>query len=58
MGWSARAVAESSLWHFSRAFEGWKAANGAPEKVRAPTDEEFEAAVRASREAELGANRT
>lgn len=58
MGWPPEQVARSSLWHFSKGFEGWKAANGAPEKVRAPTDEEFEAAVRASREAELGANRT
>lgn len=57
MGWPPSEVERCSLWKFARAYDGWLEANGGSSKARAPTDEEFERAVRASREAELGANR-
>lgn len=46
MGWSEAEVAASSLWRFTQAWAGWRKANGAEDKPAAPTDEEFEAAVR------------
>lgn len=32
-----------SLWEFSAALSGWAKANGAEEKLEAPSDEEFDA---------------
>ena len=45
MNWPANEVARTSIWRLMQAYRGWRKAQGAEEKPRAPTEDEFEAAV-------------
>lgn len=41
MGWSVRDVREASLWQFTAALDGWRAAN-TPDDEPGLTDSEFD----------------
>jgi hypothetical protein len=49
MGWSAGAVGRASVWQFMQAWEGFREFHNGPAPKGAPTEEEFDDAIRRAR---------